>query len=363
MAGADSGTGAAAVKPVRFGVGLVVLTVVGAIGFWAGRVALEPPTDPLDVDVEPTSYVVDVGSVGRSLTFTAVAEWELVPVGENGAGGVVTSVDVIVGDSVDAGDVIYTVGLRPVVAGRGPVPMFRSLGLRSEGADVAQLQQLLTDVGAYSGPIDGDFGESTRIAVRAWQDSLGLERTGTVLAGDVVFVSELPVRVAPAEELRVGARLSGGEPVMRIVPPHPVFRIPLAVEQAALVPLSAEVFITYTEGVWRARIERAVEQIESGQLDLFLSGADGGSVCGEMCGDWVQLTDRSDFRAEIVVIPETTGPLVPVGAISVGPGNQAFVTLADGSEVEVRVIESANGVAVVDGIDLGTEILLRAVSQ
>ena len=128
------------------------------------------------------------------------------------------------------------------------------------------------------------------------------------------------------------------------------------------MPLSAQVFVTYPEGVWEARIERAVEQVEFGQLDLFLSGPDGGSVCGDLCADWVQLTDRSDFRAEIVVIPETTGPLVPVGAISSGPGNEAFLTLADGSEVEVTVIESANGVAVVEGIDAGTEIMLRAAS-
>ena len=348
--------------PVRLLASISALVVVGLVGFWAGRVALEPPTDPLDVAVEPTTYLVEVGSVGRSLTFTAVAEWDLRVVGENGAGGVVTSVDVTAGDTVDAGDVIYTVGLRPVVVARGVVPMFRSLALLSKGADVAQLQQLLTDVGVYSGAIDGDFRESTRAAVRDWQESLEFERTGTVLAGDVVFVPELPVRIAPAEELKVGARLAGGEPVMRVVPSEPVFRIPLAVEQAALVPLSAEVFVTYPDGVWDARIERAVEQVEFGQLDLFLSGPDGGSVCGDMCGDWVQLTDRSDFRAEIVVIPDTIGPLVPVGAISAGPGNEAFLTLADGSEVEVTVIESANGVAVVEGIDAGTEIMLRAAS-
>jgi hypothetical protein len=58
------------------------------------------------------------------------------------------------------------------------------------------------------------------------------------------------------------------------------------------------------------------------------------------------------------VIPETNGPAVPVAAISSGPGNQAYVTAPDGSQLPITVIESSNGLSVVDGIDAGTEILL-----
>lgn len=342
---------------VRLAVAVLIVAVAAALGFWAGRLALESPEDPLAVNPEPVTYVVEEGSVGRSLSFTAVADWVLVPAGPTGASGVVTSVTVGPGDVVSAGDELFTVDLRPVVVAEGPVPMFRSLGLRAEGVDVEQLQQLLADLGFYEDGVDGEFGSSTRRAVMDWQDSLDVDDSGVVGSGDIVFLAELPARVAPAESLVVGARLAGGESVLSLVPEDPVFRIPLSPEQSNLVPLSATVFVTYAEGVWEARIERAVES-EFDQLDLILTAPDGGAVCGEVCADWVALVGESNFRAETVVIPETSGPVVPVGAITTGPANEAFVTLADGAEVAIRILESANGLAVVEGLEAGAEILL-----
>lgn len=345
-------------RPVR--VLLLVAALVAAVilGLWAGRVALEPPEDPLAVAGEPTSYVVAEGSVGRSLTFTATAEWDLVPFGQNAAGGVVTSVEVEPGEMVRAGGVLFTVELRPVVVAVGAVPMFRPLAVETEGPDVAQLQRLLTELGHFAGDVDGVYDRATRTAVGTWQEDIGLPVTGVVELGDVIFVPELPVPVVLSDAVFVGARLTGGEPVVRAILADPVFRIPLSIEQADLVPLSADVSVTYPDGVWPARIDRAVERVEFGQLDLFLTAPDGTSVCGDECRRWVQLTDRTDFRAEVVVIPETVGPVVPVGAISVGAGNEALLTMADGSIREVRVVESANGLAVVEGVEVGAEILL-----
>ncbi len=345
----------------RFVSALVVTVLVAAAaaaGWWAGRVALEPPADPLAEASGPVTYIVEEGSVGRSLTFTAVATWELVPVGRNAAAGVVTSVEIQPGELVDAGDVVYTVDLRPVVVAEGSVPSFRPLARKTEGPDVAQLQTLLTELGFYHDDIDGSFGRSTRTAVKAWQKALGVADTGVVEAGDLVFVPELPARLVVGDPVQLGARLGGGEETVFLVPDDPLFRIPLAVEQRALVPLSADVYVTYPDGVWNARIERATESPEFGQLDLILAGADGGPVCGDVCAEWVDLQKPTDFRADIVVIPEQTGPVVPVAAISTDPGNRAFVTLTDGSMIPVDVVESANGLAVVDGIEAGTELLL-----
>ncbi len=339
---------------------VALVAAAAAAGWWAATVALEPPADPLAEEAGPVTYVVEEGTVGRSLTFTAVATWELVPVGRNSASGVVTSVEIGPGDLVEAGQVLYTVNLRPVVVAEGDVPSFRPLARRSEGPDVAQLQRLLTDLGFYHDDVDGSFGRSTRTAVKAWQKSLGVDDTGIVEAGDLVFVPRLPARLAVGEGVTPGARLGGGEETVFLVPDDPSFRIPLAVEQRALVPLSADVYVTYADGVWEARIERATETPEFGQLDLILAGRDGGPVCGLVCADWVDLSKPTDFRAEIVVIPETSGPVVPVAGISTDPGNQPYVTLADGSTVPVKLVESANGLAVVEGIEPGTTILLPA---
>lgn len=338
--------------------GLVVfLLVVAAVAFWAGRVALDPPDDPLGEVAEPVMHTVGVGTVGRSLSFTAVAEWPMQPAGRQSGSGVVTSVEIDTGEVVAAGDVLYTTFLRPVVVAQGGVPMFRPLSLRDSGEDVAQLQELLTELGFFEGEIDGLFGSGTRSAVREWQDSLGVDDTGVVEAGDLVFVESLPARLVLSETVTPGGRLGDGETVVFAVSDSPDFEIPLSPEQADLLPLAADVIVTYAEGAWDARIEQAVE-IGPGQLALILTSPNGGSVCGDECAEWVSLTGTTNFRAGIVVIPETTGAVVPVGALSTDAANNPSVTLTDGTLVPVTVVQAANGIAVVDGIEVGTEIVL-----
>lgn len=339
---------------------VAVAALLGAayLGYWAADTALEPPDDPLSGTSEPVSYLVEVGSVGRSLSFTATAEWDLFEAGLNSGAGVVTSIGLDPGGMADTGSVLYGVNLRPVVLAEGVVPMFRPLTTRSVGPDVVQLQEMLMELGFYTGEADGEFGSSTRTAVKAWQESLGMKPTGVVEAGDLVFVSELPVRLTLDPTLRVGARLGGGEALILVVPEAPEFRIGLAPEQAGLVPLSAQVLVTYPGGVWEAQITQAVERPEFGRLDLLLASPDGSAVCGSECAQEVALEGSTTFRADIVVIPETAGPLVPVGAITTDPGNEPWVTLVDGSNIRVEIIATASGLAVVDGIEAGTEILL-----
>lgn len=339
-------------------VGCILLgSVLVGVGLWAGRVALEPPTDPLEASVEPVTYVVENGRVGQTISFTAVAEWGLEPAGRHSGSGVVTSVEVAPGDLVDVGTELYSVDLRPVVVAEGATPMFRQLRLRAEGEDVAQLQAMLSAMGFNPDADNGVFGVATRQAVRLWQESLGIEVTGVVEVGDVVFVQSLPKRAVLSDAVTPGARLSDGEVVLFEVPSDPIFTIPLSPDQADLVPLTAAVLVTYPAGVWNARIDRAVET-EPGQLDLVLVGIDGNAVCTDACVERVSLDGTSRFRAEIVVIPETHGPVIPVGALSTDPANSPAVMLTDGSLVPVTIVESANGIAVVDGLEIGTEILV-----
>ncbi|MGF3054548.1 hypothetical protein ACQUSY_11410 [Microbacterium sp. YY-03] len=126
----------------------VVLVMVGAAAAWAVLTVVKPAEDPLTAS--PFTYVgVTSGEVGSSISLNTVAEWTPVPVGENRAQGVVTSVAVAAGDEVSQGAVLYLVDERPVVIAQGAVPMYRSIGEKSVGADVAQLQQMLADLGHY----------------------------------------------------------------------------------------------------------------------------------------------------------------------------------------------------------------------
>lgn len=130
--------------------------------------------------------------------------------GTNQAVGTVTSVTVAAGDEVTPpGQVLYAVNLRPVVVAAGATPSFRSMGRGVSGADVGQLQGLLTGIGVFDGDVDGVFGWATEQAVRDWQDALGIEDDGVVQAGDVVFVpSAGPGRGGPGG--RVPGCVAGG---------------------------------------------------------------------------------------------------------------------------------------------------------
>jgi hypothetical protein len=55
-----------------------------------------------------------------------------------------------------------------------------SLSLGSRGSAVTELQKLLTQLGLYTGPINGYFGPLTQAAVKAFQQKYGLPVTGVV---------------------------------------------------------------------------------------------------------------------------------------------------------------------------------------
>jgi len=332
---------------------LLALVAVGAGGFWAGRVALAPPEDPLGDFAEPVTYTVVEQTLGQSLQFAAVAEWTTVPLGRAWASGVVTSVAVAAGDEVTAGDVLFSVNLRPVVIGLGEVPAFRDLAAGDTGADVAQLETLLAELGFFDGTPNATFDAATTAAVRAWQRALGVTDDGIVRQGDVLYAPSLPVRVLPTESLLVGAPLSGGEVVLARLAAEPSIVIPLTPDQRNLVPLSGAVRLTHPGGTWEAVIARAAENNDQGieRLDLVLAAPDGGPVCGAACAEAIPATGRTSFPAEIVVVPATTGPVVPTAAIVTDAGGGQSVELADGTTVPITVVVSTGGLAVVNGVE------------
>jgi peptidoglycan hydrolase-like protein with peptidoglycan-binding domain len=96
------------------------------------------------------------------------------------------------GGILSPGAVLYRVDERPVVLLAGSVPAWRPLAEGvSEGRDVRQLEQNLRALGydeERTIAIDERFDASTTAAVGRWQEDLGLEATGRVELGDVVFL-------------------------------------------------------------------------------------------------------------------------------------------------------------------------------
>jgi hypothetical protein len=97
------------------------------------------------------------------------------------------------GDVIGRGRRLFEVDGEPVLLMYGDVPAYRELSEGvSDGPDVKQLEANLAALG-FSGDgamtVDDEFTAATAEAVADWQDSLGLEETGSVELGRVVFMA------------------------------------------------------------------------------------------------------------------------------------------------------------------------------
>jgi peptidoglycan hydrolase-like protein with peptidoglycan-binding domain len=114
------------------------------------------------------------------------------------------------------GAVLYRVNEQPVVLFSGEKPAWRPLAEGvSDGRDVRQLEQNLRALG-YDDEreltIDERFSAATTVAVERWQADVGLEATGRVELGDVVFLSG--ARRVGAVAASLGDPARPGAPVM-----------------------------------------------------------------------------------------------------------------------------------------------------
>lgn len=112
-----------------------------------------------------------------------------------------------VGDEIERGEAVYSADERKSVLLYGSTPLYRTLGVGSEGKDVTMLERNLAALGHTGFTVDAQYTESTADAVRAWQEDLGREETGEVAPGDAVVASGAR-RVAEVKAAR-GAALSG----------------------------------------------------------------------------------------------------------------------------------------------------------
>ena len=339
---------------------LWVVAVVAAIalGTLFGSWAFGAPRLDQTADAAATVDVATM-TVGRSIPLAVSATWTARPFGVGAASGVLTSVDIADGAEAAVGARLYTVDLRPVVAGVGAVPAFRDLSQGSRGADVVQLEQLLVSTGFLASDANDTFGRDTTAAVRAWQASLGVAKDGVVRASDIVYASTLPARVQLSDEVAVGARLVPGDIVLSVLDGAPQF--------IATVPSGSTVDATLPIEVTFADASVGVVVAESrydtsGNTLLVLTRADGTPVCADLC-DTVPLDPRDAvYPTRQIITPEVTGPGVPAAALWFGADGDPYVVLDDGTHVAVTILGQGQGAVVIDGVAVGTTVVLAGVA-
>jgi peptidoglycan hydrolase-like protein with peptidoglycan-binding domain len=339
-----------------------VVAVMASASFLAGRWTFNPPAGD-QADGAPQSITIAEGTVGDRLAVTVDVTWKQSGTGVNPASGTVTTTQVRDTPVVKEGDVLYSVDLRPVVAALGAVPSFRDLAQGIIGVDVAQLQQFLTDKGYYSGPADGKFGRNTASAVEAWQRSLGVEPTGVVAAGALLFFPELPAQAVPNKELFAGAIVTAGQELLSTVDSTPVFSARLGTDQISRIPAAgAGVIIAGPGSPWDAQTG-SIHFDDTGKATMELLPAKGDSICASECGLLEVSESAQSLNASVILTADISGPIVPISALGTDATGGTFVIDLAGTRISVTVLGSDGSQAVIDGPEVGEIIRLFAVDS
>ncbi len=193
------------------------------------------------------------------------------PNGDTGSGdtgsGTVTAL-ARSGSIVSRGGVLYRIDTEPIILMYGSLPAYRDLDVGvADGQDVLQLEENLAWLGFDPGIVDDAFTTSTAAAVADWQDLVGLEETGIVELGRVVFLPA--ARRIGQHKASVGAVPGTGGEVLDTSSTRRVVKVELDVTLQSLARRGSRVEITLADGATvRGRISRvgrvAREQDSSG---------------------------------------------------------------------------------------------------
>ncbi|MFF3440582.1 efflux RND transporter periplasmic adaptor subunit [Streptosporangium sp. NPDC002721] len=150
------------------------------------------------------------------------------------------------GARITRGKPLYRVDDRPVVLMYGSTPAYRDLRIGTEGPDVARLERNLRKLGYTGFTVDDEYTGATASAVARWQDDRGLEETGVVELGRVVFAPG-KVRV-DSLEAEAGQPVAPGQKVLTYTGTTKVITVQLGAEDRRMARKGAEVSVTMPDG-------------------------------------------------------------------------------------------------------------------
>ena len=168
---------------------LTLLILLG--GAAAGLVVWQPwadeaPTGP-GVD-RAIAETVGVRTLTDEITVRGELRRDQLQTITSATDGQVSGIAVEDGQTVEAGDPLFTIDGRQTVAVAGDFAFYRQLDVGSEGHDVHQLEQVLDHGGYVVGEVDGLYTEETRSGLAAWQADHGYAGSTTEV-NEIVTVS------------------------------------------------------------------------------------------------------------------------------------------------------------------------------
>jgi hypothetical protein len=336
-----------------------VVAGVSAIAFAAGLAIVVPGGSAGGQDVESEGDGESDGTDETTGTATAVVERRDLEEREEldgtlsygeprdvaiGAQGVITAL-VPEGTVVERGGTLGEVNGVPVPLLYGDRPMWRTLGEgadTTDGPDIRQLEENLIALGhgtaANLGPNEV-WSQATTAAVKRWQEALGVEETGRVEVGAVVFVAG-PVRVA-GHVAELGA--PAGSPALSVSGTQRLVTVDVEATRQGLLTSGQAVEVELPDGtvvpatVWSvATVVDAPDPTAGGSATVEVVVAlDDPSASGSL--------DQAPVEVRVVTVAADDALSLPVEALlALAEGGYA-VERPDGSLVAVRVGAFADG--------------------
>ncbi|MEZ7125938.1 efflux RND transporter periplasmic adaptor subunit [Nonomuraea sp. AD125B] len=150
------------------------------------------------------------------------------------------------GARIARGRSLYRVDDEPVILMYGDTPAYRDLRVGTEGSDVENLERNLRRLGYDGFTVDDEYTYGTAAAVREWQADRGLEETGVVELGRVVFAPG-KVRVESLEAEK-GQPAQPGQKILTYTGTAKVVTAELDAEDQRMARKGAKVRVTLPDG-------------------------------------------------------------------------------------------------------------------
>jgi peptidoglycan hydrolase-like protein with peptidoglycan-binding domain len=161
---------------VSGGIGAVV---VAALVASTGLLTAAKSAPAKSTGLPPATATVKVGDVAETLDTTGTLTSGTPATLAAHSSGTITSLPAV-GAKITRGGALYSVDAQPVILFYGPVPPYRLLHSGDSGADVAEVEQNLSNLGYGRFTVDDKFTNKTAKAVKQWQKDAGVPVTGTI---------------------------------------------------------------------------------------------------------------------------------------------------------------------------------------
>jgi hypothetical protein len=262
-----------------------------------------------------------------------------------------------VGGVFREGDVLYRVDATPVILLKGTTPAWRELGKWGQtGADVQQLNAALVALGYAKGlnlaAKSSKVTWATRQAIKKLQDAHGLDDTGKLELGRVVFLPG-PVRVTTVP-VKVGSPAGPAQPALTATSTRP------QVTAKIVVTLAPDVAAGDAVSVWMPDLSTVKGTVRS--VGTVATEADSGTATVPVLVDLKDAAAAVGLDKAPVMIGITTDTVddalvVPVTALLAIAGGKYAVEIVEGVdtrliEVQLGLVDETDGVVAVTGTGL-----------